>query len=93
MPETQKWTSKKNKPQSLGWLDLRACQKRKSGNSQKTQTTPVIINLDEVVALSAPFNVAEPELSEEKINIEDTPFLQLPCFHETRFFLVNIDEG
>ena len=70
----------------MGWLDLRACQKRKSGNSQKTQTTPVIINLDEVVALSAPFNVAEPELSEEKINIEDTPFLQLPCFHETRFF-------
>ena len=61
-------------------------------NRNKTQTTPVIINLDEVVARSAPFNVAEPELSEEKIIIEDTPFLQLQCFHETRFFLVNIEE-
>ena len=52
----------------------------------KTQTTPVIINLNEVVAISAPFNVAEPELSEEKPNIEDTPFLQLPRFHEASFF-------
>ena len=59
----------------------------------KTQTAPLIINLNEVVALSAPFNVAEPELSEEKTKIGDTPFLQLPSVHGARFFLVNIDEA
>ena len=67
-------------------LILEYARNAKNKNPKKTQTTPVIINLNEVVALSAPFNVAEPELSEEKTNIEDTPFLQLPCFHEACFF-------
>ena len=74
MPETQKTeiqTKTQNVCTSLGWLDLRVCQKRKKQEIEtKTQTTPVIINLNEVGALSAPFNVAEPELSEEKPTLE-----------------------